>query len=148
MTFVEVLREPDQASGIRRKSWRMSYLTVLCRSENIIITYMLNGYEQTSLDGISAFSLLAGNDWETIAARDKRIAQKEERIKKLRKGVFVSHENCNIRCVITSKRGDHVLLTPAPYEDDPIDEPSQHCRGQCAQYLASEYLNLLEHVTS
>lgn len=145
MTFGEVLALPN-GHELRRKSWNTSYLSVSLTTQGILIKYMREGtaYYRLSLNDIAY--LLGGNDWETLADLRERNKRRDERIKKLRKGVYVSHEQCNIRCVITRKNGDIVDIEAAPYAGDD-DSRYDHCVGGCSQFIGSDNLSLVEHVT-
>ena len=147
MTFGEVLALTN-GHELRRRHWSTSYINVSLAPQagGILIKYVREGaiYNRLSLSDISY--LLGGNDWETMADLRERNKRRDERVKKLRKGVFISREQCNIRCVVTRKQGDIVEIEPAPYEDDFNDE-SDGCAGGCSQFIASDSLNLVEHVT-
>ena len=151
MTFQQILMETGGLAPRncqpRRRSWTRSYLDVtLSTHGDLVIKYFMDGVSRRDLFGIRGVGqLLSGNDWETKDDFDKRVVQREERIRKLRKGVFVTHEACNIRCVVIRKYTELVEIQPAPYEDDEGD----NCfGGGCTLFVGDDRLNLVEHIES
>ena len=149
MTFVDALAASSMFGGhkVRKLRWRNSHLSVSISPQgDIVIKYMMEGTTRHRMDNNYIMQLLKGDDWETLEECNQRNARREERMRKLRKGVFVSREQCNIRCVITRRQGEIVEIEPAPYEGDPNDE-RDGCGGGCSQFTGSGSLNLVEHVT-